>query len=119
MPRRITLELRTEIVNKAWEIAQRTHQRVEDVLAEWLDQYANELPVETLSDADVLALCHFEMNLLQKQALSSLLAHHRERALTDHESAQLDELLQLHRRGVLRKARAVEVATARGLLRKG
>lgn len=116
MPKRVTLELRPEVLTKAWETAHRTHRRVEDVLAEWLDRYAEELPVETLSDEDVLALCRFEMNIVQRQALAALLANHRERALTAEESTRLDELLQLHRRGMVRKARALEVAKSRGLL---
>ncbi|MDX1990803.1 MAG: hypothetical protein SF029_00340 [bacterium] len=113
--KRITLELRNDVIARAVDIAARTQRRVEDVLAEWLDRYAEDLPVESLSDEQVLALCRFEMNIIQKQELATLLHTHHERALTDEESARLDDLLNLHRRSMVRKARALQVAASRGL----
>ncbi len=115
MGKRITLEVRNEVINRARAVAATTQRHLEDVLVEWLDRYAEDLPVETLSDSQVLDLCNFEMNIIQKQELATLLHYHRERALSADESTRLDDLLQLHRRGLLRKARALEVATARGL----
>jgi len=113
--RRITIELRDEVIERAYEVADRTNRPLEDVLAEWLDKYANDLPVETLSDQQVIDLCKFTMNLLHQQELTILLHHHRERQLSDEESTRLDELLLLHRRSLVRKARALQVAEARGL----
>jgi hypothetical protein len=113
--RRITLELPPEVLARAGEIAGRTHRVLEDVLADWLTHYADDLPVESLSDEQVLDLCRFQINIVQQQELSNLLHHHRERQLTASETARLDELVQVHRRGLVRQARAIQVATARGL----
>lgn len=114
--KRVTIELKHEVVERAHDVAQKTQRPVEDVLAEWLDSYINELPVESLNDDEIIHLCQFKMNVLQQQELSLLLHHHRERQLTREENERLDSLLQLHRRGLVRKARALQVAAIRGLL---
>lgn len=114
--KRVTIELKHEIVERAHLVAQNSQRPVEDVLAEWLDSYVNELPVESLDDNEIIHLCQFKMNVIQQQELSLLLHHHRERQLSREESEQLDTLLQMHRRGLVRKARAIQVAAVRGLL---
>ncbi len=114
--KRVTIELKHEIVERAHLVAQNSQRPVEDVLAEWLDSYVNELPVESLDDDEIIHLCQFKMNVLQQQELSMLLHHHRERQLSREESEALDTLLQMHRRGLVRKARAIQVAAVRGLL---
>ncbi|MEQ8674150.1 MAG: hypothetical protein RLP44_08985 [Aggregatilineales bacterium] len=114
--KRVTIELKHEIVERAHVVAQNTQRPVEDVLAGWLDNYINELPVENLNDEELIQLCQFKMNLFQQQELSLLLHYHRERPLTREESERLDTLLQMHRRGLVRKARALQVAAARGLI---
>jgi hypothetical protein len=115
MNKRVTLELRDAVIARALKIAAESDRALEDVLTEWLDRYAHNLPVESLSDQEVLALCDFELNPMHQQELRSLLFRHREYTLTDAESARLDELLQIYRNGIVRKARAIEVAIARGL----
>lgn len=113
---RVTLELRDEVIDRAQEVAQQFRMTLETVLEEWLNRYADDLPMEALPDDEVLVLCNYELNILQQQELTLLLHHHRERALNSDEQVRLDELLQLHRRGLVRKARAIQVAMARGLL---
>ena len=113
--KRITLELGQGVLARARDVAERTGRDLEDVLAEWLDRYASDLPVEMLSDEQVLDLCSFEMNLIQQQELRLLLHFHRERDLSVEESTRLDELIRMHRRALVRKARAIQVAEARGL----
>jgi hypothetical protein len=115
MKKRITLELPNELISRALEVAGRSQRDLEDVLAEWLDRYVDDLPVEALSDNEVLSLCRDELNPIFQYELRSLLYHHRERGLTGSESQRMDELLQIYRRGIIRKARAMEVAAARGL----
>jgi hypothetical protein len=44
-----------------------------------------------------------------------LQARHREGQLNDAEVRQLDELMQVYRRGLVSKARALKVAVERGL----
>jgi hypothetical protein len=50
MTQRVTLELPEEVARSAQSIAVRTQRRLEDVLIDWLDQAAAELPVEYLLD---------------------------------------------------------------------
>lgn len=112
----ITLELRDKVLYRAQSVAQQYNVNIETVLEQWLNRYADELPLEALSDNEVLALCNYELNIVQQQELSHLLHYHRERDLNHREQVRLDELLQLHRRRLVRKARAIQVALARGLI---
>jgi len=111
----VTLELPDVVAQNARAIAEQTHRRVEDVLIEWLDRVAGDVPVEQLSDEQVLALRDLQMNDDQQVELSELLARQREGILNSHDRARLDELMSIYRRGMVRKARALQVAVARGL----
>jgi hypothetical protein len=111
----MTIPVSERAVRRAARLASLTQQRVEDVLAGWLDWTAAEIPVETLPDDELLALCDLEMDEEQQQKLSRLLARNREGLLDAAEQARLDELMQVYRHGLVRKARALKVAVQRGL----
>lgn len=111
----LKLQLSKEILARAAEVAGRSDRALEEVLSEWLARYVDNLPIESLSDDEVLWLCDFELNPVLQGELRDLLYNHRERGLTTKESSRLDELLQYYRKGIVRKARATEVAIARGL----
>jgi hypothetical protein len=81
----ITLELPGTLVQSARAIAAWSNRRVEDVLVEWLDSSASEVPVETLPDDQVLLLCDLAMQEAEQQALNELLARQREGTLDDAE----------------------------------
>ena len=110
----VTLQLPEILAQKAKEIAAFTHRRLEDVLLEWIDRAITELPIESLPDALVLALCDMQMETQQQEVFSELLARHREGQLNDAEVRQLDELMLVYRRGLISKARALKVAVERG-----
>jgi len=110
----VTLELPAELTERARAVAERTQQRFEDVLVEWLSR-AGAAAVEALSDEMVLALCDSQLPDAEQEALSDLLARQREGLLREGEQQQLEELLQTYRRGLIRKAQALQVAVARGL----
>lgn len=112
----VTLKVKKRVLYRAQAMAKQYNVNIETVLEEWLTQYADELPVEMLSDKEVLALCHYELHILQQQELTNLLHTNRENDLTHEEQIRLDELLQFHRRGLIRKARAIQVALMRGLI---
>ena len=116
MKRRITLNLRDDLLQRVMEIAEQSNRDPEQLLEEWVSRYADDLPVETLSDDEVLRLCDFEMNIIQKQELRNLLYLQNEDLFTNAQQIRLDELLQSYRRGIIRQARAIEVATSRGLI---
>lgn len=111
----VTLELPETLAQRAKEIAVLTNRRLEDVLVEWIDRASQELPVESLPDDWVLALCDMHMEPEQQEALSELLERNREGQLNNEEADQLDELMQVYRSGLVRKARSLKVAVERGL----
>ena len=47
--------------------------------------------------------------------MDALLARNREGSLTSDERRRLDELMQVYRRGLIRKAQTIHVAVQRGL----
>jgi hypothetical protein len=70
---------------------------------------------ESLSDQEVLALCDAQMPEDEQQQLSELLSRQREGELRPADRPRLDELLGNYRRGLVRKAQALQVAVSRGL----
>lgn len=115
MTERVTLELPEPLVERARAVATRTQRRVEEVLVEWLDHAAAEVPVVLLPDDQVLALRDLELDATAQAELSDLLARQREGQLEDAARARLDALLSAYRRGMVRKAEALKVAVDRGL----
>ncbi len=111
----VTLELPDTVARNARALAMRTHRTVEDVLLDWLDRAATELPIEELPDDQVLALRDIQMSDEQQEELSELLARNREHPLGDSDRVRLEELLHTYRRGMVKKARAMKVAVERGL----
>jgi hypothetical protein len=115
MAEMITLELPDALVRQAQEIAMLTHRRVEEVLIEWLNRTSADIPLESLPDEKILTLCDLQMQADQQAQLSDLLFRNQEGTLSDVEVVQLDELMQIYRRGLVRKAKALKVAVERGL----
>jgi hypothetical protein len=111
----VTLELPEHVVRSARVVAARTHRRVEEVLVDWIDQAAAEVPVESLSDIEILGLCNTQLADQDQEELSRLLARNREDQLHDIDRVRLDVLMQTYRRGLVRKAQAWKVSVARGL----
>lgn len=111
----VTLELPETLAQRAKEIAALTNRRIEDVLVEWIDRASQELPVESLPDDWVLALCDMQMEPEQQEALSELLERNREGQLDNKQVNQLNDLMQVYRSGLVRKARVLKVAVERGL----
>lgn len=111
----VTLTLPDSLAHSARRVAERTHRRIEDVLVDWLDRLALELPVDALPDDQVLALRDLRMSAAQQEELRALLALQREQALGAAERARLSDLMAIYRRGMVRKAQAVQVAVDRGL----
>jgi len=103
------------VARRAAAVAAETQRRIEDVLAEWLESVVNELPVESLSDAEVLALTEIHVSDEQQRALSQLLGENRDHELTSEGRRKLDELMRIYEHGLLRKAQALRVAVQRGL----
>ncbi len=112
----MTIPVPEHAMRQATSLALQTQQRVEDVLARWLDWAATEMPVETLPDDELVLLCRSEMDEEQQQELARLLEENREGSLTTSRQTRLNELMQVYRRELVRKARALQVAVQRGLM---
>ena len=111
----VTLELPDVLVQSARSVADRTHRRIEDVLVEWLGRAVTDVPIDALPDDQVLALGELQMSEREQAELSDLLAGQREGTLDGVERARLAALMESYRRGMVRKAQALQVAVARGL----
>jgi hypothetical protein len=112
----ITLQLPERVSVTARQVAKRTKRRMEDVLLDWLDRSAEDLPVDMLADDQVLSLAGSQMPADEQRELSSLLTLNREGALDARQQIRLDQLMQVYRHGLVRKAQALQVAVERGLL---
>ena len=115
MTEAIVLQMPEKLARQVKQIAALNHRPLEDILVEWIDRALSEIPVESLPDEQVLALCDLQLEGEQQEQMSELLARNREGQLDDVQARQLDELMQVYRRGLVRKAKALKVAVERGL----
>ncbi len=115
MSESVTLDVPDELARRVRALATATHRRFEDVVLDWLRRAVEESPVETLTDGELLGLCDATLDPDDQEALSDLLAGHREGTLSASEKASLDALMETYRRGLILKARALKEAVGRGL----
>lgn len=112
----ITLHLPERVTITARLVAKRTERPLEDVLLDWLDRSAEDLPVEMLPDDQVLALAASQLPTDEQEELSGLLALNREGMLSARQHVRLDELMKDYRHGLVRKAQALQTAVEWGLM---
>src|SRR3954464_10180526 len=110
----VTLQIPDELARRARALAAATHRRFEDAVVEWVRRAVEEPAVESLPDDALLALCDATLDAADQDALTTLLAGHREGALSGEETARLDELMAAYRQRLVLKARAPKEALARG-----
>lgn len=115
MVRSVTISINEDIERSARAVAAQTGQQLEDVLAEWLGRYAADMPLDSLPDDRLLELSSAQMPEAQQRELGDLLAFNRDGALAEGEHARLEELMQVYRQGLKRKAEALQIAVRRGL----
>jgi hypothetical protein len=75
-----------------------------------------ESTVETLPDDQVLAAANWTLPEDLRQELIVLINAYHDRELTHAERARHDDLMQIYRRNLVRKAQALQVAVERGLV---
>lgn len=115
MSEQITIQVSDQVVGHATRVAAQSQRRIEDVLADWLESVITEMPVEALSDEEVVTLMEMQLRPEQQTILTDLLARNQDNTLDSEGRQQLDELMQVYERGLLRKAQALRVAVQRGL----
>ena len=108
----VTITVSNQVAQFAAQLARQQQQPYEQVLSDLLD---STVPVEQLPDQAVLALAEAQLSETEDLRLSELLAQQRESQLDARERAELNELIRLYERGLLRKAQALRVAVERGL----
>jgi hypothetical protein len=116
MAEQVILNLPDRLAKQVYEVAALTQRKLEDILIEWLDRGSlDEIAIRDLSDEQVLTLCDLQLSEPEQTQMSLLLEKQRESVLQQGELEQLDGLLQVYRRGMVRKAEALKVAVERGL----
>lgn len=112
----ITLRVDENLLVRAQHEAEKTKRTVEAVLEDWLWRSADDPPLETLSNDEIVALANMQMEEAKQEELSDLHYEQRERRLSVDEQRRLDALMQLYRSGLVRKAQALRIAVQRGLI---
>jgi hypothetical protein len=116
MSEQVILDLPDRLAKQVREVAALTQRKLEDVLIEWLDRGSqDEIAIADLSDEQILRLCDLQISEPEQIQMSLLLEKQRESLLQQGELEQLDGLLQVYRRGMVRKAEALKIAVSRGL----
>jgi chorismate mutase len=116
MGQQVTIQVSEQVVRHAETVASQTQRRIEDVLSELLESVVHELPVDALTDSEVLELTQLQLSEDQQAALSALLDRNRENSLDEQDRRHVDELMRVYEHGLLRKSRALRIAVQRGLL---
>ena len=115
MSEQITIQVSDRVMRNAAHAATQNQRPIEDVLAEWLEQAITAMPIETLSDEEVLALTDLQLTQDQQGSLSDLLVLSREGHLDTEGQRRLDDLMRFYEHGLLRKVQALRIAVQRGL----
>lgn len=115
MAERVILELPEDLARRVRSAADLARRPVEEVLVEYIERGANDVPVSALSDADLLALCDLQMEEKAQEELHELLDRNREGELQPADRPRFDQLMGVYRRGLVRKAQALQEAVQRGL----
>lgn len=103
-------------------IAQMTERTIDEVIEETFEnRFEEEIEMlkksaELSSDAEVLKLANFQMPEKQSKRLSNLLSKNAEEKLSQIESRELENLMQINRLNDLRKAIGIVEAVKRGLI---
>ena len=124
MSTQVAITIPEQVYKKARRLAQLTHCKVGDLLAEAIAlslapvTTSSEVspPVTELSDKEVLALTKLELPATQDRRLSRLLLGQQAGKLTREEVAELISMMLVYQEGILRKAQALREAVRRGLI---
>lgn len=116
MTQTVVLKLRDDLAQNVQRIAGLTQRSLEDVLTEWIEQGAqNTAYLEQLPDNEILIIADSQLDAEDQRTLSDLMAKQRENQLSTTDRAQLTRLMQIYRQGLVRKAKAAQIAVQRGL----
>ncbi len=120
----VTINLPDDVYHRAERFAHLANRDLPSILADTLTHslppisaQSNTLPsISELSDPQVMALTHLEMEPAQDVRLIELLDKQQAGTLNPEEPQELENLMQIYREGLLRKATALAEAVKRGLM---
>jgi hypothetical protein len=120
----VTINLPDDVYRRAERFAHLANRDLSSVLADTLTRSLPPISAEidtlpaisNLSDRQVMALTQLEMESAQDLRLSELLDKQQSDTLNSEEPQELDNLMQIYREGLLRKATALAEAVKRGLM---
>lgn len=124
MGTQVTFMLPDDVYSSALRLARLTHREVTDVLRDLLtlsvpslaaDSSEPPASLQSLGDAEILALSRLELPPEQDARLGTLLAQQQAGTLSEAGRRDLGALLQAYQEGLLCKAQALEEAVRRGL----
>jgi hypothetical protein len=120
----VTINLPNDVYRRAERFAHLANRDLSSILTDTLTRSLPPISAQTntlqsisdLSDRQVMALTHLEMEPAQDTRLSELLDKQQSGTLNPEEPQELDTLMQIYREGLLRKATALAEAVKRGLM---
>ena len=116
MNHEVTLQVSDKLIKQAALYAVRKKRRVEEVLSDWLEGVFQDKFTDKMSDAEILALTKIQISSEEQERLSDLLFRNRETGLSLDEQQELDLLIEISERNMLRKSEALRIAVERGLI---
>lgn len=116
MNREITLQISDRIIQQATIAASKSRHRVEEVLSDWLEDVFEEKFTDKMSDDEILSLTKIQISPADQSRLSELLFKNREVGLDKNEQRELDLMIEISERNMLKKSEALRVAVERGLI---
>ena len=118
----VTLNLPENIYRNFTELAEKKHRRVEEVIADKLqndfsaDSVGFEETVAAWSDEDVLALANLKLPKEQANRMSELSDLQQRGLMNNVEKSELEMYLEIYNNANLRKAHGIAEAVRRGLV---
>lgn len=118
----VTLNLPENIYRNYTELAEKKHRRVEDIIA---DKLQNDFSAETVdfgesvagwADEDVLALAHLKLPKEQANRMSELSDLEQRGLINAVEKSEMEMYLEIYNNANLRKAFGIAEAFKRGLI---
>ena len=117
MNQEITLKISDRIIQQATLAASQKKYRLEEVLSDWLESLFQEKFADKMSDEEILALTKIQISPAEQERLSELLFKNREIGLNKKEQRELDLMIEISERNMLKKSEALRIAVERGLIK--
>lgn len=116
MNQEVTLKVSERIIRQALLAASQKDNRIEDVLTDWLESLFEEKFTDKMSDEEILALTKIQISPEDQERLSELLFKNRETGLNEEEQRELDLMVEISERNMVKKSEALRIAVERGLI---